>query len=78
VIVERFLEAAQGAYCRVFQSFCFRVNDKETTKYIQGRHGKGRKMETCMSAVAGRGIDEKICGVHVVEDWASHGLRWGK
>ena len=35
-------------------------------------------METYMSAVAGRGIDEKIRDAHVVEDWDISQLETGQ
>ena len=71
-------ERARSLLSGFSTSVCFRVNDKETREYIQGRHGKSRKMETYMSAVAGRGIDEKIRDANVVEDWDIARLELGQ
>jgi len=51
-------------------SICFRVNNEEETReYIKNLHGKSIKLETYMSSITNRVIEEKIREAYVVEDW---------
>jgi len=59
-------------------SVAFRVNDEPSRKFIKDRHGQNRKKETFLSAIAGRGIDEKIREAFVVEDWDINNLLTGE
>ncbi|MCL2172726.1 MAG: type IV secretion system DNA-binding domain-containing protein [Candidatus Bathyarchaeota archaeon] len=62
-------ERARSLLSGFSTSICFRVSDKESREYIQGRHGKSRKLESFMSAMTSKGKDEKVRDAHVVEDW---------
>ncbi|MCL1977661.1 MAG: type IV secretion system DNA-binding domain-containing protein [Candidatus Bathyarchaeota archaeon] len=71
-------ERARNLLSSFSTSICFRVNDKKSREYIQSLHGKNRKLETFMSSIPNRGIEEKIREAYVVEDWDISRLNIGQ
>jgi hypothetical protein len=59
-------------------SVCFRLNDAESRKFIQGIHGTSRKKESFVLSGAGKGINESIREANVVEDWDISRLERGQ
>ena len=56
----------------------FSVNDEATRKFVQGRYGKNRKMESFSSSVSNKPVHEQLREGNVVEDWDIANLPTGR